>query len=212
MKQAVVVGGTGLVGSHLLGQLSDRRIPTVAFARRDGPPRPAVDWQVRDLAALTASDIPPGTDAAFCCLGTTIKAAGSPEGFRRVDHGLVLAFARACRDAGVPQLHTVSAMGANPKSRIFYSRVKGEAERDLEALGFPTLVVYRPSLLDGDRPERRPGEGAGLAVARALRPLLPRNYRPIHAATVARAMVLGARASPPGVSVLPSHLVARAGS
>lgn len=211
MNRAVVVGGTGLVGSHLLDELSRRRVPTLALARRAGPPRASVEWRVHDLEQLEAGDIPVGTDAAFCCLGTTLRAAGSRQGFRRVDHGMVLAFARACHAAGVPQLHAVSAMGANPRSAIFYDRVKGEAERDLKALGFPTLVLYRPSLLAGARRERRAGEGAVLAFARFLGPVLPRDLRPIGADAVARAMVLGARAAPPGLTVLSSHLVRRAG-
>lgn len=212
MRQAVVIGGTGLVGGHLLDQLSQRRIPTVALARRDGPARPAVEWRVADLAGLAAADIPAGTDAAFCCLGTTIRQAGSREEFRRVDHDLVLAFARACRDAGVPQFHVVSAMGASPRSAVFYNRVKGETERDLKALGFPTLVLYRPSLLVGRRQEVRRGERAAERIGRVLGPLLPRNARPIEAAIVARAMVLGGRASPPGTTILPSHLVRSAGT
>lgn len=210
--KAAVAGGTGLVGGHLLDELAWHRTPTVAFGRRAGPPRPALEWRVTDLAALGPDDIPAGTDAAFCCLGTTLKAAGSREAFRAVDHGLVLAFARACRAAGVPQLHVVSAMGSSPASPFFYSRVKGEAERDLRALGFPTLVLYRPSLIDGERGERRPGEGAALAFGRALRPLLPGNARPVHAKAIARAMLLGARAAPPGTTVLLSKQVARAGA
>ena len=210
--RAVVAGGTGLVGSHLLDELAWRRVPTLALGRREGRPRPALEWRVKDLAALGPGDIPAGTDVAFCCLGTTLRAAGSQEAFRAVDHGMVLAFARACRAAGVTQFHAVSAMGASLRSPFFYSRVKGEAERDLQALGFPTLVLYRPGLIDGERAERRPGEGAALAFGRALRPLLPGNARPVRAQAIARAMVLGARAAPPGTTVLASRQVARAGA
>jgi uncharacterized protein YbjT (DUF2867 family) len=212
MKRAVVAGGTGLVGRHLLHELAQRSVETVAFGRREGPSKPALEWRIVEGHPLSAADIPPGTDAAFCCLGTTIKDAGSQEAFRAVDHGLVLAFARACRDAGVPQFHLVSAMGANPRSRIFYSRVKGEVERDVAALGFPSLVVYRPSFLDGERDAHRPGEQFGLRVARLLRPVLPADVRAVPAAAVARAMVLGARAAPEGMVILRSGQVARAGA
>lgn len=207
-----MAGGTGLVGSHLLGELSRRGLPTRAVARRQGPALDGVEWLVQDLGALTATDVPTGTDAAFCCLGTTIKAAGSQAEFQRVDHDLVLAFAKACRDAGVPQLHVVSAAGADPSSRIFYSRVKGEIERDLQALGFPTLGLYRPSLLDGERAQPRTGERIGLAVARALRPLLPAGTRPVPAAVVARAMLARAQAGEPGAVVVPSKRIALLGS
>lgn len=212
MKRAIVVGGTGLVGGHVLDQLSERRIPTVALARRAGPPRPAIEWRVADLLKVTAADVPAGTDAAFCALGTTIKQAGSQDAFRAVDHGMVLSFAKACRDAGVPQLHVVSAMGAKARSSIFYSRVKGEVEEELKALGFRTLVLYRPSLILGQRAARRPGEGLATAVMRPLAPLLPGDLKPIQASTIARAMVLGARASPDGTTILSSKQVRRAGS
>ena len=212
MKRAIVAGGTGLVGGHVLDQLSERRIPTVALARRAGPPRPAIEWRVADLLTLKAADVPAGTDAAFCALGTTIKQAGSQDAFRAVDHGMVLSFAKACRDAGVPQLHVVSAMGAKARSSIFYSRVKGEVEEELKALGFPTLVLYRPSLILGQRAAHRPGEGLATAVMRPLAPLLPGDLKPIQASTIARAMVLGGRASPPGTTVLSSKQVRRAGT
>ncbi|MFA5943368.1 MAG: NAD(P)H-binding protein [Candidatus Thermoplasmatota archaeon] len=213
MRQAVVAGGTGLVGGHVLDELAAWRVPTLAVARNEGAPRPGIRWQRVDLAALTAKDIPPGTDAAFCCLGTTIKVAGSQAEFRRVDHDLVLAFAAACREAGVPQLHVVSAAGADPRSRIFYSRVKGETECDLEALGFPTLALYRPSLLDGQRTQSRAGEGGALAVARLLRPILPAGLRPVAASAVARAMVRAAQSAPEkGVMRVSSKQIARAGS
>ena len=210
LERAVVAGGTGLVGGHLLGELSARGIATVAFARREGPPHPGLEWRVADLAGLQAAEIPDGADAAFCCLGTTIKKAGSQEEFRRVDHGLVLAFAKACRDAGVPQLHVVSAAGADPRSRIFYSRVKGETERDLAALGFQTLAVYRPSLIGGERAERRPAERFAMGAARLLSPILPAGIRMVPAAAIARCMAGTAERAPPGLSLVPSRDILRA--
>jgi uncharacterized protein YbjT (DUF2867 family) len=211
MRQAVVAGGTGLVGGHLLDQLSSAGVPTMAYARREGPPRPGVAWRVLDLAGLDASSVPPGTEAAFCCLGTTIRKAGSQAEFRRVDHDLVLAFARACREAGVPQLHAVSAAGADVASRIFYSRVKGETERDLKQLGFPTLALYRPSLIGGDRAERRPAEAFAMGAARVLSPILPAAIRLVPAAAIARTLLETARRAPPGVTIVPSRDIVRSG-
>ncbi|HWH07583.1 MAG TPA: hypothetical protein VNX21_00190, partial [Candidatus Thermoplasmatota archaeon] len=102
---------------------------------------------------------------------------------------------------GVPSFHVVSALGADPASRAFYNRVKGEMERDLAAVGFETACAYRPSLLLGDRDERRPAERAGVAAARVLRPLIPAKYRAIPAKTVARAMATHAKAGHPGFHV-----------
>lgn len=209
--KAVVAGGTGLVGSHLVSLLSSRSVATTALGRRAGPPTRGVDWRLADLGDLTGKDVPAATDVAFCCLGTTIKAAGSQQEFRRVDHDLVLAFARACRSAGVPQFHAVSAAGADPSSRIFYSRVKGDTERDLEALGFPTLALYRPSLLGGERAQRRPAERFAMATARLLSQVLPSGIRMVPAEALARHMLETAQRAPPGVIVIPSRDIVRSG-
>lgn len=208
MRRAFVAGGTGLVGKALLDELS-RQVPTRAVARRAGAARPNLEWRVADLATLAPQDVPAGTDAAFCCLGTTIRKAGSQEEFRRVDQGLVLAFARACRAAGVAQFHAVSAAGADPRSRIFYSRVKGEVEQELIALGFPSLVLYRPSLLGGERAERRPAERWAMGAARLLSPMLPAGLRMVPATAVARCMVENAFRPPPGLTIVPSRDIAR---
>jgi uncharacterized protein YbjT (DUF2867 family) len=135
---------------------------------------------------------PPHVDDAFCCIGTTIKKAGSQDAFRRVDYDYVLAFARAAQRAGARQFLLVTALGADPASRIFYSRVKGEIEQAVRQLPFQGIQIFRPSFLMGKRAEARLAERLGIPVARALAPLLVgplRRYRPIHAADVARAMV-----------------------
>jgi uncharacterized protein YbjT (DUF2867 family) len=128
----------------------------------------------------------------FCCLGTTIKKAGSEAAFYRVDHDYPLAFGRACKAAGVRKLLVVTALGADPKSAIFYNRVKGELERDLEALGLPELHVLRPSLLLGERAERRPAEALAMALAKPIGALLVgpfAKYRAIPGESVARRML-----------------------
>jgi uncharacterized protein YbjT (DUF2867 family) len=130
----------------------------------------------------------------FCCLGTTIKAAGSQQAFRRVDFDYVLAIARWARTAGARRFLVVSALGADPSSRIFYNRVKGEMEQALDALALPSLVVLRPSLLDGDRREVRPGERLTLALTRPLRSLLPGAIRPVRDVDAAATLLLSARA------------------
>lgn len=212
---ALVAGGTGLVGRALLDELSDdaaySRIVAVGRRAPDHLP-PRVVGRAAVMEALASEELPTA-DVAFCCLGTTIKKAGSQDAFRAVDHGLVLAFAQAAKRHGAQSFHVVSALGADPASRVFYNRVKGEMERDLRTVGFRTLVLYRPSLLLGEREERRAGERVGIAVAKALRPLIPAKYRGVEAATVARAMARNAKdPTLVGVHVVESDAIQRAGA
>ena len=158
-----------------------------------------------DFAALPAL---PRAVEAYCCLGTTIKAAGSQAAFRAVDFDAVLAFARAAQSAGVQRFAVVSALGASPRSPGFYNRVKGEMEEALAGLGFASLVIARPSLLAGDRSAlgqpARPGERLALALTAPLAPLIPKTWRPIAAATVARALRRALADGRPGVRIVES--------
>ena len=134
-------------------------------------------------------------DDLFCCLGTTIRKAGSREAFRRVDHDYPLALAKLGKAAGTQQFLLVSALGADAGSSVFYSRVKGETERDIAAIGLPKIVFMRPSILLGERHEQRPGEKAGIFIGKLIAPLLLgrlRKYRPIRADDVAAAMIYAA--------------------
>jgi uncharacterized protein YbjT (DUF2867 family) len=192
-----VAGASGLVGRAILqGLLADNDVTAVhTLGRRQLPLTHAkLTQHVVDFKALPAL---PRAGKAFVALGTTIGVAGSQPAFRAVDFDAVIAIARAAKAAGVTRLGVVSAMGANPRSRVFYNRVKGEMEEALSALGFETLVIARPSLLAGDRESLgqpgRIGEQLGLAASRWLAPLLPGNYMPIQASAVARALLAAVR-------------------
>jgi uncharacterized protein YbjT (DUF2867 family) len=193
VRIAMIAGASGLVGRAILqGLLADASVAQVhALARRELPLRHAKLTQHRvDFNELPAL---PRLDEAFIALGTTIKVAGSQQAFRAVDFDAVVAVARAAKAAGATRLGVVSAMGANPRSKVFYNRVKGETEEALSALGFATLVIARPSFLAGDReslgqPERG-GEKLALQVSRLLAPLIPGNYQSIDAAAVAGALL-----------------------
>jgi uncharacterized protein YbjT (DUF2867 family) len=204
---ALVAGASGLVGGHLLDLLlADAAYARViTLARRQLDARHAkLDQRVLDLGALDAVADPPHVDDAFCCIGTTIKKAGSREAFRRVDYDHVLAFARVAQRAGARQFLLVTALGADSASRIFYSRVKGEIEQAVRELPFQGIQIFRPSFLMGQRAEVRLAERIGVPIARVLAPLLLgplRRYRPIHAADVARAMVRIAKEEPRGPNV-----------
>jgi uncharacterized protein YbjT (DUF2867 family) len=206
-RTAVVAGASGLVGSHLLDALlEDSRYRQVhSLGRRPLPKQhPKLVQHTVDFARLGDETLPP-VDEAFCCLGTTIKKAGSQEAFRAVDHDAVLAFAKAAKQAGARSFLVVTALGADPRSRVFYNRVKGEVQEALKTVGFESLVILQPSLLLGERNESRPGERAAIVASRVLAPLLrPLASRPIEAHTVARAMLALAREAPKGVKVAPS--------
>ena len=197
-KNALLAGATGLIGGYLLRRLLAH--PSYArveiLVRRELPIRdPKLTQHIVEFARL--SDGAPGVapDDVFCCLGTTIRKAGSEEAFRRVDYDYPLALARFAKAAGAGKFLMVSALGADPKSAVFYNRVKGEVEQAIAAIGLPAAYSFRPSLLTGPRAEHRPGEKIGIAVGKLIAPLLIgalRKYRPIHADTVAAAMVYAA--------------------
>lgn len=213
----LLLGASGLVGSRALAlALADPRVTRVLAPTRrplalhdphaphaPHDPHDRLEAPLVDFARLDAA--PPDlwrVDAFACAIGTTIRAAGSQAAFRAVDHDLPLAFAARAKAAGASGCALVSALGADPDSRVFYSRVKGETERDLIALGYPSTVILRPGVLDGPRAERRPGERVALAVSRLLAPALPRGWRPSPAGTVARALIEAALTRPPGVTIV----------
>jgi len=205
-RTALLAGATGLIGGHVLRLLlADDAYQRVTVVGRRGLPvtSPKLQQRLVDFDQLADLDAPK-VDDVFCCLGTTMKKAGSQEAFRKVDLGYVTALARLCARHGAKQFLLVSAIGANPASRIFYNRVKGEAEAAVRAAGFAATQVFQPSLLLGSRGESRPAERLGILVGGALGfvfagPL--RRYRPIPAATVAAAMVKAAKKARPGAHV-----------
>lgn len=203
MGTAWIAGASGLVGGELLQQLLSAaeydRVIALGRRRLDVA-HPKLVQVVAEFTALeqVAADL--SCHDAYCCLGTTIKTArstssgraGAREAFRAVDHTAVLAFAWAAQRAGARRFFSVSALGADAESRVFYHRIKGETEDALLVLGFSTLAVFRPSLLLGRRATARPGERVMAALLWLAEPLLLRRlrkYRAIQAEVVARAML-----------------------
>lgn len=195
MATALLAGGSGLVGGFLLQELlaAPEYDRVVAVARRPlAVEHPKLTQVTTAFTALRELPMSLRGDDAFCCLGTTIKQAGSREAFRAVDEGAVLAFAWAVQQGGARRFFHVSSMGANAASRFFYTRVKGETDRALAVMGFETLGIFRPSLLLGPRTEYRLGErlsAVGLAICAPLLVGRWRKFRAVHAEVVARAMV-----------------------
>jgi len=205
-RRALIAGATGLVGARLLAALlADPAYGAVrVLARRPLPvDHPKLTVDVIDFDRLQEVAFP-RVDDVFCCLGTTIAVAGSQDAFRRVDFEYPLAIARAGRAAQARQFLFVSAMGANARSPVFYNRVKGELEQAVARLGYRTAIAFRPSLLSGDREERRSGERIALAVLQPLRFLLPARYRPVAADAVAQAMRDCAKRGLAGFNVIES--------
>lgn len=207
-RKVLLAGATGLVGREILVDLlADRSVEAVhCVGRRPlALKHPKLHSHVVNFAALPAL---PKVDECYIALGTTIKVAGSQEAFKAIDLDAVVAVAMAAQSAGATKVGVVSAMGANPKSRVFYNRIKGEMELTLASMELNSLVIARPSLLDGNREAlgqpKRGGEGLGLLLARALRPLIPVNYRAIQAKEVAHVLVRAVKAAKPGVVTLMS--------
>jgi len=205
MADALLAGATGLVGSALVQGWTGPGTLHLLVRRPIAAPGTHRQVHVVDYKALTPL---PAVRDALCCLGTTIKTAGSPAAFRAVDHDTVLAFARAARAAGVQRFALVSALGANARSRTFYNRVKGEVEDALKAMDFASLVIARPSLLVGDRSTLgqapRVAEHLALRLLGPVSGLIPAVWRPIPADTVARALRRALDDARPGVTVLES--------
>ena len=205
---SLLAGATGAVGAELLDILLARPDGTrvIAVGRSAAPvAHPRLEWVRAELDRLGPALEGVAATEAFCCLGTTLRRAGSRAAFRAVDLDGVAAFAAAARAAGTRFFGLVSAAGADPGSRNFYLRTKGEAEAAVEALGFPALAILQPGLLRGPRREFRLGERLGQAAA----PLADRlmlgplaRYRSVRIATVARAMDAASRDPRPGVARL----------
>lgn len=189
-KTALVVGATGLIGNLLVHQLVDSPL----YEKVKVLVRKSLNWQHPRLQQITFDfDHPNGllaqADDIFCCLGTTMKKAGSKEAFRKVDYQYPLDIARLGLTNGAKQFGIVTAMGADTNSLFFYNRVKGEIERDLSALNYPALLIFRPSLLLGNRGENRFGEKFAEGAMKLLNPLIPAKYKGIEGSKVANAMV-----------------------
>lgn len=210
-RSALLVGATGLVGRELARQLagSERYTTLTLLLRRIAPELAALPKTQALLVDFGALPELPRADDVYVALGTTIKVAGSQEAFRRVDYEYVVNVAHAAHLAGASRLGLVSALGADAGSRVFYNRVKGEAELAVSALGYESVVIAQPSLLMGDRQALGQPERSGEAWAkRLLGPivrLIPAGIRPVEAAAVAETLRHAVLDGVPGVRRIPSR-------
>ncbi|MFC6997338.1 oxidoreductase [Rufibacter roseus] len=206
-KVALIAGASGLVGSHCLQLLlqSPRYSRVIAMGRSPLPVQhPKLQQLIVDFDHLEKHRHSLVADDVFCCLGTTIKKAGSKENFYKVDYTYVMKLAKLTASHFATQFLVVSALGADAQSRIFYNRVKGEMEETVKAMPFTAVHIFQPSLLLGDRQEFRLGEKVAAGFAKVFGflmqgPLKP--YRAIEAKTVAKAMLEAAKQDGGGVLV-----------
>ena len=202
---ALIAGASGLVGNQcrrlLLESPAYERI--IILARRGlDVSHPKLDQRIAEVATWPTLALESRIDDVFCALGTTISSAGSKMAFRAVDFGAVLALAKLGRSHGATGFYVVSAHGANARSRFFYWRVKGEMEQALIGVAYPSLGIFRPALISGNRRELRSiGESLAVTAATMLAPLMKGpllKYRPNSAASIASAMVTAALNPPKG--------------
>ncbi|MCW5655692.1 NAD-dependent epimerase/dehydratase family protein [Hydrogenophaga sp.] len=209
MKRLLLVGATGLVGGHVLRQaLADPAVAqVVAPTRRSLVPHAKLLNPLVDFDRLPQDAEWWRVDAVVCALGTTIRVAGSQAAFYKVDHDYPLEVAYLARRHGAQVFAFNSALGADTGSRVFYSRTKGETERDLQAVGYPSLSLVRPGLIGGQREQRRPAEQFAVRLSQGLGPLLPRRLRVVPAERIAHHLLQAALVGAPGVHVLPSEVL-----
>ena len=194
MKTAIIAGATGLIGKQLLFNLikGEAHDKIIALVRKEIPfNSPKLIQIIVDFnnLPLIADDLK--ADDVFCCLGTTIRKAGSQEAFKKVDYDYCLNLANETYKNGSKNFFLVSALGANSKSKIFYNQVKGELEEAISKVGFTSIYIFRPSLLLGNRNEFRLGEKIMQIIMKPISRLMfgsMKNFAAIESQQVAKAM------------------------
>ena len=208
-RVATIIGSTGLIGQQLVKQLrEDTTYQTVRVLVR----RPAPSLGANTETKLVAFDDPEsfrlgieGSEVVFCAVGTTMKKVkGDKAAYRRVDFDIPVQAARLCAETGCSGFYLVSSVGANSASGNFYLKLKGETEEAVTKISVPSIGIFQPSILLGDRNESRPGERFGQAAMQAVSFLMVgrlKRYRPVEAAEVAAAMITAAKLATVGVRV-----------
>lgn len=214
-KIALIAGASGLVGGYLLNLLCN----DVTFSKVKVVTRKPLELNkekiseiVVDFDSLNQFSQRLTADVVFCCLGTTIKTAGSQEKFRKVDFTYCLELAKAVKAQGAKQFILVSSLGADAKSGNFYLRTKGEIEEAIAALNFDSFCIMRPSMLLGDRKETRVGESIGKVFMQATGFLFAgplKKYKAVEALTVARCMAAIVKKPEKGKLIFESDVIAR---
>ncbi|MBC7753079.1 MAG: NAD-dependent epimerase/dehydratase family protein [Moraxellaceae bacterium] len=208
-----MVGSTGAIGSHVLRFLNEEKkvsqIITLTRKSQDTPLSKERN-QVINFDEINRLKENLKADIFICCLGTTIKIAGSKQAFRKVDYNYVVEFGKLAEAVSAQKLLVVSSVGANPKSLGFYSRTKGEMESTVKKLNISSIEIFQPSLLLGERSDFRPAENLAKLIAPLLNPLLTgsmKKYRAVEAQTVAKALSIRSLATDTGFKAFNSDQI-----
>jgi uncharacterized protein YbjT (DUF2867 family) len=217
-KTAIILGASGLTGGLLLEKLlADERYSKVLLFSRKPSKRdsPKIKEFVIDLFELDHHAMDFVADEVFCCIGTTKKKTPDQEEYRKIDFGIPVQAAKLCAKNNIETFIVMSSMGANEKSSIFYSRLKGEMENEVLNQHIDHTYLLRPSLIVGNRNEFRSGEGLSKGIFKLMNPLLIgklKKYRSIQAERIAEAMIQLANTKPQINVVLSDQIQALAGS
>lgn len=190
MKKAIVFGASGLVGKKLVRQLlEDKRYQQIIAIVREEEDlihaklkQSIVNFEVDTLLTEQADEV-------YCCIGTTLKQAGSKASFKKIDFDLIVRIGQQAKQMGIKKFALVSAMGANSHSSFFYNKIKGETEIEICKINFDLTVIVRPSVLSGTRKKIRWGEAIVEIFMRTFSFLIPKKYSPIPSYLVAKAMI-----------------------
>lgn len=213
MRKAIVFGASGLVGKELMLELTSR----VEFDEVYAVVRKPLNFNHSRLKQVICNF----TDYTelnhlwkdadiFCAIGTTMAKTPDKEEYFKIDYGIPVALATQARRGKAHSLHIVSAMGANPKSNIFYNATKGKMEEDVKRFGPDLTILYRPALILGEREERRPTEKAAQKIFKSINKIVPRKYRGITANHIAKSMIYTSLSSESKSLVTSGEMVALA--
>ena len=216
-KRAILLGATGLIGSDLLNKLLANHYynEVLAISRKEIKINHSKLKQlIIDFEDINKYEVEITGDEVFCCLGSTVKKTPNLSVYRKIDYQYPLDVAQIAFKNGAKSYHLVSAMGANAKSRLFYSRTKGEVERDLQKIPFEAIHIYQPALLDGNRKEKRTSEKIMMGLFRLLNPILIgpfKKYKSIKIEKVASAMLKQAQKKVKGIFIYQSDEIEELG-
>ncbi|WP_106534075.1 oxidoreductase [Planomicrobium soli] len=212
-RSALLAGASGLVGTELLHVLLENPVyehVKIMVRKPLDAKHPKLEQVVVDYEELENYSIHFKVHDVYCCLGTTIKKAGSQEAFKKVDYEYPVRLANMASVHGVQNFLIVSALGADAESKVFYSKTKGELEEQLKKLELPALHIFRPSLLLGNRQEFRLGEKTAIALSPIFSLFLTgplQKYKPVSARSVANAMYTIAQINQTGIYTYPSDQI-----
>lgn len=203
-KHALIAGGTGLVGKSLCNLLAANTQYESVFSlvrKQTNHSKERLTEVIVNFEDLEKTKLPSAVHEAYCCLGTTMKKAGSKEAFYKVDFKYVITFAEYALKNGASKFLLITSMGSDPNSVFYYNQVKGKIEQEISKMAFESIHIFRPSMLLGERQESRIGESIGKTVMNIFNPIIPANYKGIQGEQVAKGMIVQAKKDTIGVHI-----------